>query len=154
MQSFLHILDLHRGLDERFYEHQHALLHFDFRVALERLRCYESALLAHMRDEEELLLPLYRERAAPERGGATDFFLLEHQKMRRHLAHFAEQLPRLHGLSDPTRSVLKLLDQETTYKHLVEHHDTREEKFLYPALERHTSPEEKAGLLARLSSVK
>lgn len=151
MRSFLHLPDLHRALDERFFEHQRALLHFDFRVALERLRRYESALLAHMRDEEELLLPLYRERVTPERGGAADFFLLEHRKMRRHLAHFAEQLPRLQGLPDPTRAVLKLLDQETTYKHLVEHHDTREEKFLYPALERHTSDEEKADLLPRLS---
>ena len=151
MDSFLQINDLHRDLCERFIEHQSALLHFDFRVALERLRRYESALLAHMRDEEELLLPLYRERAVPERGGATDLFLLEHAKLRRHLAHFAEQLPRLQYLPDPTRAVIKLLEQETTFKHLVEHHDTREEKFLYPALERHTSPAEKADLLARLS---
>lgn len=152
MENFSDLPDLHRALDERFFEHQRALLNFDFREALRRLRKYESALLAHMRDEEELLLPIYRERGGePERGAAADFFTLEHEKMRRHLAHFAEQLPRLQGLADPARALLKLLDQETTYKHLVEHHDTREEKFLYPALDRLTTPDEKADLLARLA---
>jgi hemerythrin superfamily protein len=151
LSSFQDVLALHRELDELFFQHQRALLDFDFRGARERLAEYESALLAHMRDEEGVLLPLYRERdPEPARGGRADFFLLEHAKMRRHLAHFREQLPRLAGLPEPSRALLKLLDQETTYKHLVEHHDTREERHLYPTLERVTSDAERAELLGRV----
>ena len=154
MKSFKDVSGLHRELDELFFRHQVSLLDFNFRTAFQRLCAYESALLAHMRDEEELLLPLYGERATPVRGGRADFFLLEHGKMRRHLAHFREQLPRLYELPEPSRALIKLLDQETTYKHLVEHHDEREERHLYPALEQVTSDAERADLLARLFRLK
>jgi hemerythrin-like domain-containing protein len=150
MTSFNEVLELHRELDERFFRHQVSLLDFNFRLALERLKIYESALLEHMRDEEEVLIPLYAERANPARGGAADFFLLEHEKMRRHLTHFREQLPRLVELPEPSRALLKLLDQETTYKHIVEHHDEREERHLYPALERVTTVAEREELLGRV----
>lgn len=154
MQSFKDVLGLHRELAELFFRHQVSLLDYNFRTAFERLCEYESALLAHMRDEEELLLPLYAERATPERGGRADFFLLEHDKMRRLLAHFREQLPRLYEMPEPSRALIKLLDQETTYKHLVEHHDEREERHLYPALEEVTSDDERADLLGRLFDLK
>src|SRR4029078_9708932 len=107
-----------------------------------------------MRDEEELLLPIYVERAKPERGGRADFFLLEHEKMRRPLAHFCEQLPRLSEMPEPSRALIKLLDQETTYKHIVEHHDEREERHLYPLLEQLTTDAERQDLLARLLHLK
>ena len=154
MKSFKDVLGLHRELDELFFRHQVSLLDCNFRTAFERLCEYESALLAHMRDEEELLLPLYSERATPGRGGRADFFLLEHEKMRRHLAHFREQLPRLYELPEPSRALIKLLDQETTYKHIVEHHDEREERHLYPALEQVTSDAEREDILARLFRLK
>ena len=154
MKSFKDVSGLHRELDELFFRHQVSLLDFNFRTALERLCAYESALLAHMRDEEELLLPLYAGRATPGRGGRPDFFLLEHAKMRKHLAHFREQLPRLYEMPEPSRALLKLLDQETTYKHIVEHHDEREERHLYPALEQLTTDAEREDLLGRLSRLK
>ena len=151
MKSFADVLALHGELGEMFFRHQRALLDFNFRAALERLCEYEAALLEHMRDEEELLLPLYAERVTePGRGGAAEFFPLEHAKMRRLLAHFREQLPHIVGMAEPSRALLKLLDQETTYKHLVEHHDTREERHLYPALERVTTEAERGELLARV----
>jgi hemerythrin-like domain-containing protein len=144
---FEDLTGLHRELGEMFFEHQRALLDFDFHRALDRLAEYERALLAHMADEEERMLPLYAERVEPERGGASEFFFLEHRKMRRLLAHFRSELPKLSGLPDPRRALLKLLDQEATYKHLVEHHDTREEKFLYPSLDRVTTEAERRELL-------
>jgi len=154
MKSFKDVSGLHRELDELFFRHQVSLLDFNFRIALERLCAYESALLAHMRDEEELLLPLYAGRATPGRGGRPDFFLLEHDKMRRLLAHIREQLPRLYELPEPSRALLKLLDQETTYKHLVGHHDERKERHLYPALEQVTTQVERDDILSRLFKLK
>lgn len=154
MKSFKDVLGLHRELNELFFRHQVSLLDYNFRTAFERLCEYESALLAHMRDEEELLLPLYGERASPARGGRADFFLLEHDKMRRLLTHFREQLPRLYEMPEPSRALIKLLDQETTYKHLVEHHDEREERYLYPALEQVLTEVEGEEILSRLFQLK
>jgi hypothetical protein len=91
-------------------------------------------------------------RTAFERLREYESALLEH--MRRHLAHFREQLPRLYEIPEPSRALLKLLDQETTYKHLVEHHDEREERHLYPALEQLTTDAERADLLPRLFRLK
>jgi hemerythrin-like domain-containing protein len=152
MCSFDEVVSLHCELGEMFFEHQRALLNFDFQGALDCLAAYERALLEHMRVEEEELLPLYGERVEAERGGAARFFYLEHEKMRRLLTHFRTELPKLLGLPDPTRALLKLLDMEATYKHLVAHHDTREEKFLYPALERITSADERRRLLDGLAA--
>jgi hypothetical protein len=39
------------------------------------------------------------------------------------------------------------MDRQAMYKHLVEHHDRREQNVLYPQLDRITSPEERAVLL-------
>jgi len=133
-----------------FFRHERALLDVNLRGAIERVRESEAALLAHSRQQEVLLIPLYAERAAVERGGRADFFLLEHEKMRRHLAHFREQLPRLEELPEPSRALIKLLDQQTTFKHIVEHHDEREERHLYPALERLTTEAEREELLGRI----
>ena len=154
MKSFKDVSGLHRELGELFFRHQVSLLYFNFRTAFERLCEYESALLEHMRDEEEILLPLYGERATPDRAGRADFFLLEHDKMRRLLAHFREQLPRLYEMPEPSRTLLKLLDQETIYKHLVEPHDEREERHFYPALELLTTDAERADILPRLFRLK
>ena len=69
-------------------------------------------------------------------------------------AHFREQLPRLYELPEPSRALIKLLDQETTYKHLVERHDEREGRHLYPALAQLTADVEREDLLARLFELK
>ncbi|HEX8116092.1 MAG TPA: hypothetical protein VF521_02355 [Pyrinomonadaceae bacterium] len=44
--------------------------------------------------------------------------------------HFREQLPTLYEMPEPSRAVIKLLDRETAYKHIVGHHDGREERHL------------------------
>ena len=70
MTSFNKLLELHRQLDEVFFEHQRALLRLDLERASLLLQEYEAGLLAHIRDEEELRLPLYRERVRAPVGGA------------------------------------------------------------------------------------
>lgn len=152
MRTFLEARELHAELDELFLDHQRALLDRDWAAALDRLSRYERVLAAHMRDEEEALLPIYEARAAAPRGGAPRLFYEEHRKLCSFLAHFREQIPRVAAATDPARALLKLLDRESTFKHLVEHHDEREEKFLYPALEEVTTAEERARLLDRLAA--
>ena len=147
--SFLSLLKLHEDLDELFLLHQEALFALDVHLALERLLEFERQILSHMRDEEELLLPVY-ERAGRIPGGPVEFFTGEHKKMLEFLSRFKETLLRL--TSQPAnlkREVIKLFDQEATFKNLVEHHDQRERNILYPTLDRVTSEEERRQLLAR-----
>ena len=71
MKSFSDLLELHRQLDELFLEHQRALLRLNLARATELLDQYARELLAHIRDEEALLMPLYQGRVTAPTGGAT-----------------------------------------------------------------------------------
>jgi hypothetical protein len=46
--------------------------------------------------------------------------------------------------------VIKLFDEEATFKHVVEHHDLREQNILYPTLDRVTTEVERQELLNSL----
>src|SRR5262245_21469975 len=129
------LLDLHHFLDNIFLEHQRALLRMDPLRAIERLDEYETALFAHIEDEEEFLLPLYRERAEIRIGGAPEIFSNEHTKIRTYVELFKAVLPRLIVSKDRERDTLWLLDSQNTFKRLLVHHDVRERRFLYPALD-------------------
>ena len=56
MKSFSDLLMLHEQLDELFFEHQRALIRGELETALEKLEAYESKLLDHIWDEEEVLI--------------------------------------------------------------------------------------------------
>src|SRR5262249_32771309 len=82
MPSFSDLLDLHKQLDELFLEHQRGLIRLDLDRAEAALDEYSAALLAHIRDEETAMIPLYDERISAPVGGAVEIFLNEHQKLR------------------------------------------------------------------------
>src|SRR5512143_35993 len=92
--SFLSLLEIHEHLNETFLLHQEALLALDVDLALARLREFERELRAHMRVEEELLLPVYA-RAGRIKGGPIEFYTGEHKKMLEFLARFSEKLEQL-----------------------------------------------------------
>jgi hemerythrin-like domain-containing protein len=147
--SFLELMHTHELLDALFARHQEALLGSDIDQARELLRRYERELNAHMRVEEDLLLPVY-ERAGRVAGGPPEFYTGEHQRMREFVGRFHESLDEL-ALNPPEapQRVIALLDQQAIYKHLVEHHDLREQNLLYPILDRVTADSERAELMAR-----
>jgi hemerythrin-like domain-containing protein len=147
MTSFLSLLDVHGRLEELFLRHQEALLELEVESAAERLQAFERELRAHMRVEEELLLPVYR-RAGQIPGGPVEFFTGEHRKMLEFLARFNTALDQLKERpADLTRRVLKLFDEQATFKNLFLHHDLRERNILFPALDRVTTEEERRELL-------
>ncbi len=150
MKSFSDLLALHRQLDERFFEHQRALMRLDLNRAAMALNTFEAELLAHIRDEEELMIPLYRERATAPVGGAAEIFLGEHDKLRQYLVLFREELAKLAAADDLERGVLFLVDSQHIFKRLLVHHDTRERKFLYPLLDQMTTEGEKLALFQRV----
>lgn len=150
MKSFGELLALHRQLDELFFVHQRALLRLDLTEASKALELFESELRAHMQDEEELMLPIYRERAEAPVGGAAEIFLGEHQKLREFVRLFRAELINLHSAKDLERGVLFLIDSQHLFKRLLVHHDTREKKILYPLLDQVTSEAERQRLFASL----
>jgi hemerythrin-like domain-containing protein len=147
--SFAELLNVHERLNELFLLHQEALLRLDLELAAGRLRIYERELRAHMRVEEELLMPVY-ERAGKIAGGPPEFFIGEHRRMLEFLARFAAALGELKGESgDPARRVIRLFDEEAMFKSLCDHHDMRERNIFFPALDRVTDEAERRELISR-----
>jgi hemerythrin-like domain-containing protein len=149
--SFLSLLETHERLTELFLDHQLALLDLDIALAIERLNRFDVELRDHMRIEEELLLPIY-ERAGRVQGGPIEFYTGEHKRMLEFLARFGDRLEFLKkGPANLKREVIELFDDQALFKHLMEHHDMREENILYPTLDRVTGAEERRRLLKRCS---
>lgn len=151
MRKLSELLDLHKDLDELFFEHQCKLLVRDFDAALAILEQYEQALLKHIKDENENLIPIYAERGTIAKGGAVQMFLDEHEKLANHVVLFKEEIQNLNIETELERKLLWLLEREAFFKKLCDHHDIRETNFLYPELDRITSDEEKIELLARVT---
>jgi regulator of cell morphogenesis and NO signaling len=148
--SFSDLLEVHTRLDDLFLEHQRALLRLDLMAGLAALEAYELELFAHMMDEEQLMLPLYRERVEPPLGGAAEIFFGEHDKLRQYVALFNDAIKRLQRSDDLEKDVIWLLDSQTTFKRLHVHHDTREQKMLYPLLDEVTTDEERRKVIATM----
>jgi hemerythrin-like domain-containing protein len=150
MPSFNDLLELHKRLDELFLGHQRALLRMNVDRAETLWQEYECRLTAHMRDEEELMLPLYGQRAKIPVGGTVEIFSGEHDKLRQYLALFKAELNELRTASDLERGVLFLLDSQHLFKRLLVHHDHREKKMLYPLLDEVTTDDERTAVFAKI----
>lgn len=140
---------LHDRLDELFLFHQEALFDDDLAGALARLDTYEEELQAHIRLEEELLLPIYR-RAGLIPGGREEFYTAEHERLTALLARCRSRLLEVAASSvGRRRGLISLFDLEATFKSLSEHHHQREENLFFPALDRVTDEAERQELLVR-----
>jgi iron-sulfur cluster repair protein YtfE (RIC family) len=151
MSSFNDLRSLHKELDHLFLAHQRALLRLDVKRAATLLDDYEAELLAHIRDEEEVMIPLYRERVEAPVGGAAEIFLSDHEKLRHYLVLFKAELVKLEAAKDLEKEVLFLLDSQHLFKRLLAHHDTRETKMLYPLLDQATTESERQSLFAQIN---
>ena len=147
--SFSDLLGLHQQLDELFLEHQRALMRLDLDRAASLLDEYETQLVAHIRDEERLMIPLYKQRAAAPIGAAAEIFLGEHEKLQQFLGLFRAEIEKIKKSDDIERGALFLIDSQHLFKRLLVHHDTRERKMLYPLLDEVTTEGERQQLFAR-----
>lgn len=146
--SLLRVLEVHDRIDERFEIHRDRLVELRFGDALEALGDFERDLVRHMTQEEELILPLYRERVGTVTGGDPELFLLEHANLLRNLASLKEDLAKL--ASQPgagVREAHRFLDREHLFLHLMQHHGLRERNLLYPLLDARLDEGEREALL-------
>ncbi|HET9869520.1 MAG TPA: hemerythrin domain-containing protein, partial [bacterium] len=150
--SLKNLSRIHRELGGLFHRHQEALLSGDLARARALFQDYEAALRSHTREEDEVLIPLYRERALPPpRGGSPEYFTGEHQKINEWLGRLRLRLSRLTGGAKGSRALLALLDDEAFFKRYLEHHSLREDRVFYPVLDRLLTPRERTGLARLLS---
>ena len=152
MKSFNDLLLIHRQLDEHFLEHQRALIRGNLIAALSRLEQYQEQLLDHIKDEEEILLPIFEARVKAPVGGSAEIFRNEHIKIRDYVALLKAEIPKLSKATDREQAAIFMLDSETTFKRLMVHHDNREHKFLYPLLDEVTTDDERAEIFQKLSN--
>lgn len=141
---------VHVLIDDVFFDHQKALLHFEFEKALSVLEMYESILIRHMQDEELILLPVYSERAEFSGAGAPKLFFDDHAKMRSFVEVFKKKTAGLELEPNIDKALLQLLDREAFYLRLCSHHDKRETDFLYPILEQILSDDEERELMSQI----
>jgi hemerythrin-like domain-containing protein len=151
MRNLSELLDLHHDLEDMFFAHQCKLLHFEFDEALQLLTQYETALLTHITEENEHLLPIYAERGNIVKGGAVQMFLDEHEKLANHILLFKDEIANLKNVENLEARLLWILEREAFFKKLCDHHDIRETNILYPELDRITTNEEKIALLDKLT---
>lgn len=145
---FQPFLDEHDDFLEMLLQHQEALVRHDVETASERIARLDADLQAHIRHEEEKLLPALEAAGGWTRIGHPQFYRDEHAKILRWTSELLAATDALDADSPEFhRSVALLIGREQGFRSLLEHHDDRERKALFPDLERVTTPAEQALLL-------
>ncbi len=132
----------HDAQEDLLLETRDAADRGDLASASSRYDAYERGLQRHMRLEERILFPLI-EAVVPSVAGVVLDMRQEHGVVRRRLEAMRKAL--IAGDLDDFRRSYEALGW------VLLAHEAREEKLLYPVLDRSLSPEQRADLAARLA---
>ena len=124
----------HTLLKAMFQRHQEALVGMMFVHSLGDLEEFSRRLRRHIRIEDTVLLPAYSTLNHTPRAGKAEFFLKEHRKIEQELDGILESMRHLTPGPTAGKAVLALLEREIRFKNMLEHHEIREEEFLFPKL--------------------
>ncbi len=139
---------VHDRLGRLFEDHQFALIRGDLQDARRLLARFANGIRAHIRHEEDVLLPVYKERVKVTRVGDPETIRDEHRQIDaalRKIEACTTELDREGGTWEG--KVLHLLEEQYRFKQLLKHHNDREDRSLYPLLDAACSPDEKRDLL-------
>jgi iron-sulfur cluster repair protein YtfE (RIC family) len=138
------LLDLRRRLERehveligQFKTHQESLVNRESHRALDILVNFEHHLANHMELEERYLLPLCEPEIDRPGHWGVHVYAQEHRKIK---ASLASLRLRIAGYcAEPAMEltpsdVIALLDEEKVLKHLISHHQMREQTALYPRI--------------------
>ena len=124
----------HDLLKSMFQRHQEALVGMHFVNALGDLEDFSRRLRRHMRVEETVMLPAYQGLNHTPRAGKAEFFQQEHIKIEQELEAVLQAMRTMTPGPSANKAVVSLLEREIRFKNLLEHHEIREEEFLFPRL--------------------
>ncbi len=142
---------IHLEMKELFEKHQISLLKGEFNQAIKLLNQLGKALMNHMKQEDEFLLPLFRQRAADIPGGDTEDFSTDHKKIREWFNRITLRSSRLSAIDINWKEVISLFDDEAQFKKFMQQHSTRENRILYPEMDRLVDEKEKERLCGILT---
>jgi hemerythrin-like domain-containing protein len=121
------------------------MMHRQMEKASDKLLELKKYLKCHMDAEDNILLPLYEKHVSPiPAGGAVEFFIHEHHKINRYMDEFYGKSADISGKSV---DLVHLFDKHYKFKHLLDHHHTREDTFLFRLLDRILTAEKKKEVL-------
>lgn len=131
---------VHRRCEDEAYGVLEALVHLDVAAATARLRTLVDLLEDHMAFEEERVMPAYAPLAPVDGPGRADHLAGDHTILHRHLALIDAMLGGLAAAqanaSLDLRRVLEELPAVYRLLATLDHHTTREQSHVYPALAR------------------
>jgi len=150
--SFRELDQYHHHIDSSFRSFQIFLMHNKYKQAKLELKRLEILLSRHIKDEEALLLPLYKKLINPlPKGGALEFYRREHEQISGYVKRFLQTIQDWNIETPPAElELVKLFDACYEFKHLVDHHDTREDTFLYRLLDQKTPEKKRKTILAAM----
>ncbi|TJY56239.1 hypothetical protein E4T66_19965 [Sinimarinibacterium sp. CAU 1509] len=149
--GFLALDSTHGDLDDLFATHQEQIIAQDFRLAARLLNHYRERLFLHMRQEEAHLLPLYsHRRGRRERSGtpAAEIYYAEHRKLRELIDRVSHDFTFLLRPQPSRLQIVAMIERESQFKRVLEHHGERERSELYVELNRLTAAAERDALVA------
>lgn len=123
------LLQQHVALGDLFARHQEALLERRWEEAARRLEDYAGHLRCHIELEERYVLPHGGHRKALR--WPIEVYRAEHRRIEQLLDNAAQRLERACATRITAATIISLLDEERTLKHLIEHHHDREEQGLF-----------------------
>jgi len=133
----------HDRLDELFKTFQQ-LKRSDFPKAQEAFKEFKYGLQRHIVWEEEILFPLWEKETGISEGGATSVMRAEHRQI-------GQQLESIHRkVADQN---LDSDQEEQALLNLLGSHNMKEERVLYPGIDRVTSAEVRATVFQNMKNI-
>jgi hypothetical protein len=153
-QSFFDLDKIHRIADRLFVEHQIACMHGKWDEALYPMEMMYELRLQNIRDEDEILLPIYQSNITevPE-GGALKFFYREHKLIKKKLNSLIQNMSNIVlNESGDSVNLVELFEEYHSFKDLLDHHDSRERVFLYKLLDEKTDIGDRKSVLKEINT--
>jgi iron-sulfur cluster repair protein YtfE (RIC family) len=133
----------HDRLDELFRNFQ-ALKRTDYPRAKEYFREFKFGLQRHIVWEEEILFPLFEEKTGLKSGGPTEVMRREH----RLIGQYLENIHAKVKVADPESD-----NDEQMLLNTLFLHNQKEEKILYPAIDRSLDPQEHEQVFTKMDGI-
>ena len=133
----------HDRLDELFKTFQQ-LKRSDFPKAMEAFTAFKLGLQRHIVWEEDLLFPLWEKETGISEGGATSVMRAEHRQIGQQLEAIHQKVTEQSPDSD---------QEEQALLNLLGSHNMKEERVLYPGIDRVTSAEVRATVFQNMKNI-